>query len=99
DVLRCDDTTALPGTARAPRMQLPLIPEARTQSVHATLDTSTLHSSLPLGPNNRLTGTFSWINPYRRPFFLIKCCHRVLSRIFSVLITYISREFTRENEN
>ena len=25
-----------------------------------------------LKPNNRFTGTFSWINPYRRPFFLIK---------------------------
>src|SRR6476659_1213514 len=25
-----------------------------------------------LKPNHRFTGTFSWINPYRRPFFLIK---------------------------
>src|SRR5262245_1548801 len=31
--------------------------------------------------------TFSWINPYRQPFFLIKCCHRVLSGSFSCLIT------------
>ena len=38
-------------------------------------------------PNNRFTGSFSWINPYRRQFFLIKCCHRVLSGIFSVIIT------------
>ena len=27
----------------------------------------------PAGPNNRFTGTFSWIKPYGRPFFLIKC--------------------------
>ena len=40
----------------------------------------------PQAPN-RLSGIFSWINPYRRQFFLIKCCHRVLSRIFSVIIT------------
>src|SRR5215510_10772384 len=40
-----------------------------------------------IGPNNRFTGLFSWINPYRRPFFLINCCHRGLSGIFSVLIT------------
>ena len=45
------------------------------------------HCSEPLAPNNRLTGTFSWINPYRRQFFLIKCCHRGLSGIFSVIIT------------
>ena len=38
-------------------------------------------------PNNRFTGLFSWIHPYRRPFFLINCCHRVLSGLFSVLIT------------
>jgi hypothetical protein len=38
-------------------------------------------------PNNRLTGTFSWINPYRRQFFLIKRCHRILSGIFSGIIT------------
>jgi len=41
----------------------------------------------PQAPNNRLTGSFSWINPYRRQFFLIKCCHRGLSGIFSVIIT------------
>ena len=41
-------------------------------------------------PNNRFTGSFSWINPYRRQFFLIKCCHRVLSGIFSVIITAAS---------
>ena len=38
-------------------------------------------------PNNRFSGIFSWINPYSRQFFLIKCCHRVLSGIFSVIIT------------
>jgi hypothetical protein len=27
------------------------------------------------------------INPYGRPFFLIKCCHRGLSGIFSGIIT------------
>src|SRR5215510_11753462 len=48
---------------------------------------SSLH---PTTPNNRFTGSFSWINPYRRPFFLIKCCHRVLSGIFSGIITAAS---------
>ena len=38
-----------------------------------------------------LSGIFSWINPYRRPLFLIKCCHRGLSGIFSVIITGYSR--------
>jgi hypothetical protein len=38
-------------------------------------------------PNNGLTGTFSWINPYGRPFFLIKRRYRGLSGIFSGIIT------------
>jgi hypothetical protein len=42
-----------------------------------------------LRPNNRLTGTFSWINPYGRPFFLIKCCYRGLSGIVSGIITTV----------
>ena len=40
-----------------------------------------------LTPNNGLTGTFSWINPYGRPFFLIKRRYRGLSGIFSGIIT------------
>jgi hypothetical protein len=44
-------------------------------------------ASLLVKPNNRFSGIFSWINPYSRQFFLIKCCHRVLSGIFSVIIT------------
>jgi hypothetical protein len=38
-------------------------------------------------PNNRLTGTFSPLNPYRRKLFLLILSRRVLSGIFSVIIT------------
>jgi hypothetical protein len=37
--------------------------------------------------NNRLTGAFSSINPYREKLFLLIPSGRVLSGIFSVIIT------------
>src|SRR5882672_2661881 len=46
-----------------------------------------LSLSLNSWPNNRFSGIFSWINPYSRQFFLIKPCDRILSGIFSVIIT------------
>ena len=36
-----------------------------------------------LKPNNRLTGTFSWINTYRWKMFRIKCSIRGLYGSFS----------------
>jgi hypothetical protein len=41
----------------------------------------------PLKPNNGLTGTFSPLNPYSGRLFLLILSERVLSGIFSGIIT------------
>src|SRR5215831_17213256 len=58
-----------------------------SESADANAKFSILLLIVSTQPNNRFSGIFSWINPYSRQFFLINCCYRVLSGIFSVLIT------------
>jgi hypothetical protein len=53
----------------------------------APIGTHLLSTPVDLWPNNRFTGTFSCINPYGWRLFLLILSERVLSGVFSIIIT------------